>query len=129
MNTPFDLKEVRIGRDIVHARPIAWDREDFDGFGNDKDGEQMKPVSFHTTCPACAQLVEFSPDSLFTGVDGSIDNLACGSCKAGVERAKDKPAVVAQIIETQSPFVDPVAGGLMQTTLLSDKVQPFKVDE
>jgi hypothetical protein len=130
MSTPFDLKEVRVGKEVVHARPIAWDREDADGFGNDKNGDPMQPTKFHTTCPACAQLMEFSPTDLFEGVDGSSDNLACASCKAGVERAANKPAVIAKVVEIKSPFVDPIANKLMSTALVDEQnSQPFKVDE
>lgn len=125
--TPFDLKEVRVGKEIVRARPIAWADEDADGFGNDKNGNPIQPTQFHTTCPACAQLMEFGLNDLFTGVDGSVDNLACVSCKAGVERAPNKPAVIAKIIETKSPFVDPIAEKLIQAMI--SKQQAFKVDE
>lgn len=130
MSTPFDLKEVRVGKEVVHARPIAWDREDFDGFGNDKDGTPMQPIKFHTTCPACAQLMEFALPDLFKGVDGSSDNLVCATCKAGVDRAVDVPAAIAKVVEANSPFVDPIANKLMSTSMVDEQSsQPFKVDE
>lgn len=128
--TPFDLKEVRVDNETVHARPIAWDREDFDGFGNDKAGNPMQPTQFHTTCPACAQLITFALSDLYVGVDGSLDNLVCGSCKAGVERAADKPAVIAKVVAAKSPFVDPIAETSMSLDLVDvARCQPFKVDE
>lgn len=128
VTTPFDLRPVKIGKEIVHARPIAWNGTDSDGFGNDEAGNPITAFRFNTTCPACAQLVEFELSDLFKGTDGSDDNIVCASCKAGIDRAPDKEAVVAKIVETKSPFTDPIAEKLMSTTLIDDS-QPFKVDE
>jgi hypothetical protein len=129
VSTPFDLKAVKVGKDVVHARPVAWDRTDSDGFGNDEAGNPINAVRFNTTCPACAQLMDFGVDDLFKGTDGSDDNLVCISCKAGVDRTPNKPAALAKVVEAKAPFVDPVANKLMSTSLVDDNSQPFKVDE
>lgn len=126
--TPFDLKAVRIGKETVHARPIAWDREDADGAGNDSNGVPMSAVRFTTTCPSCSQLVEFGTNDVFTGKDGTPNNVVCISCQAGVEHTPDKQVAIVKIVEAKSPFADPIAENSMSTALIEES-QPFKVDE
>lgn len=129
VQTPFDLKEFKIGKDTAYARPIGWDGVDADGCGNDKDGKPITAIRFAATCPACAQLVEFNASDMFKGSDNSENNIICLSCNAGVELTPNKPAAIAKVVEIKSPFVDPVAGGLMSTSLFDENSQPFKVDE
>ena len=64
MSGPYDLLEVQMYDEILFARPIAWDEEDADGFGNNEKGEPVKPVRWMSTCPKCGQLVEFDKTNM-----------------------------------------------------------------
>lgn len=127
--TPFDLKPVFVDGVKVEARPTAWDKPFADSYGNDNDGNPTKPITYMTTCPQCAQVIIFGPPDLFVGKDGSVDNIACGACEAGTARAPDKVALVEKMKVAQSPFVDPVAGKLLDISGIDPTIQPFKVSE
>ena len=128
--TPYDLKPVYVGGVKVEARPIEWDQPSADGFGNNDAGTPIIPSKFMTTCPNCAQMVTFAPSDLFVGQDGSMDNIACGECKAGTEKAVDKVAIETKLTVSQSPFVDPIEAKLLDTANVDlTAVQPFKVSE
>jgi transcription elongation factor Elf1 len=128
--TPFDLKPVFVDGIKVEARPTEWDRPFADSFANDADGVPAIPTKFMTTCPRCAQIIVFVPRDLFLGKDGSKENIACGSCEAGVARAVDQEAVTNKIMTSKSPFVDPIGEKLLDTSNLDlTAIQPFKVSE
>ena len=128
--TPYSLKPVMVDGVKVDARPTEWDQPSADGFGNKKDGTPIIPSKFMTTCPRCAQMITFAPGDLFMGKDGSADNIACGHCKAGTDNAADPVAVEAKLTVSQSPFVDPIEGKLLDTANVDlTAIQPFKVSE
>lgn len=128
--TPYSLKPVFVDGVKVEARPTEWDQPSADGFGNNKDGTPIIPSKFMTTCPRCAQMIVFAPSDLFIGKDGSHDNIACGACEAGTTRAADPEAVKTKLTVSQSPFVDPIEGKLLDTANVDlTAIQPFKVSE
>lgn len=115
----FDLISIKIKNEHVQARPIEWDREPADGKGNGADGEPITPVKFMTTCPYCAQLINFRCDELYDG-----DNLKCPACSAHTPPSKvesmtiememaQAPDIKFSVVE--SPFIDPVANKLIDT--------------
>lgn len=95
----FELITVKLADEFVQARPVAWDKEIVDGFGNDKDGNEVTPVEFDATCPKCGNLVHFSTKDIYK-VSGD-DNIKCGECFAGNERAPDL-------------FKDPISAGVFK---------------
>lgn len=128
--TPYSLKPVFVDGIKVEARPTEWDKPSADGFGNDGDGVPIVPTKFMTTCPSCAALITFAPSDLFVGTDGSQDNVACGECKAGTTKSENPVATEEKLTLSQSPFVDPIEGKLLDTTNVNvAAVEPFKVSE
>lgn len=128
--TPYSLKPVFVDGTKVEARPTEWNTPSADGFGNDKDGTPIIPSKFMTTCPRCAQMIVFTPNDIFLGKDGSPDNIACGACEAGATGAADPEAIKAKLTVSQSPFVDPIEGKLLDTASVDmAAVQPFKVND
>jgi hypothetical protein len=104
----YDLLEVSVGKEMVMARPIAWSGEDFDGQGHDAKGNEVQAVSYHTTCPHCADLITFNVAELYLAMDGSERNLKCASCKKGKE-----PAPLPTVAPVDAPRVPPQATGLI----------------
>lgn len=128
--TPYSLKPVFVDGTKVEARPTEWDKPSADGFGNDGDGVPIIPVKFMTTCPACAALIVFTLSDVFVGKDGSPDNIACGECKAGMSKSDNPAAIEEKLTLTQSPFVDPIEGKLLDTASVdAAAIEPFKVSE
>lgn len=129
MTNPFDLKEVRVGTEVLFARPFEWDREHADGNGNDKFGNPILPTKFMTTCPKCSQLINFGPKDIFFSTKG-LESIACPGCMAGAEQAPVAAVVVEKMKVDKSPFVDPLAEGLFKTDLVAEGTLPeFKVTE
>lgn len=127
-NNPYDLKEVRLGTEVLYARPIEWDREQADGNGNDKFGNPILPIKFESTCPKCAQLISFGPKDIFFSTKG-FESIACTTCSAGAEQAPVAAVVVNKIKADKSPFVDPLADNSFKTNLPDGTPPEFKVSE
>ena len=83
----YDKQPFSIGNEILHARPIEWDREDEYGTGIDIDNKPIIPVKFEMACGKCGQMIILSlSDAL------EIDGLfvaVCPICKAGKEQYDD----------------------------------------
>lgn len=125
----YTLMPVYIGPHMVYSRPIEWNAEDVDGFGNDKEGKPVKAVRWHSTCPECAQLIDFDNSKIFT--DGKDLFVACEECGTG--STSEKTALSSAKVEekddvfedeedlhdswlpmsktTTSMFVDPISAG------------------
>lgn len=142
MSVTFDLITVVIKKEPIQARPIEWEQAPVNSLGQDASGTPVKPSKYMTTCPHCAQLIKFSPNELYDGID-----LKCPSCKAhtpprGQVSSQSVPAVEPLTIEQEMaaapelevvapvvapkvaipvedadpyPFVDPVAEGRVST--------------
>lgn len=108
-SSKFDLITVSIDGEKVEARPIEWDED--------------TPILYMTTCPKCAQRVEFNPSQLSRLGDTLIG--FCDECGVGKvqlfhvnedasvsERPKPKP--VEQEIETSEILFarDPIEAGV-----------------
>lgn len=126
---PFDPRIVRIGAEIMHARPIRWDEMLHDGSGH-KNGEEIIPLEYETTCPGCGQLFKFVPEEIWmSSVDGH--ECICCTCGYGYEEndldedldedlmdVLDEDLISAledyeglEELETVCPFIDPVGDG------------------
>lgn len=128
--TPYDLKPVYVDGVKVEARPTEWDQPSADGFGNSAGGAPIVPSKYMTTCPNCAQMLVFTPGDLFVGQDGSVDNVACGECKAGTTKAPNPVVLEEKITVSQSPFIDPIGAKFLDMANVDlTAVQPFKVSE
>jgi len=62
----FDLIPIKFGNEEVDCRPIEWDSENV-------------PIKYMTTCPKCAQLIEFMIE------DVCEDRYYCPNCENGKE--------------------------------------------
>jgi len=120
----YKLVEVRVGSQIVSARPVRWDEQDEDGFGHSVDGKEISAIGFHTTCPSCGELIDFDNVDLYLAIDDSENNLSCGACGAGnkkLETQADSPKEEIQDrkeIEIKSAgFIDPIAEGLFDVEI------------
>lgn len=91
----------------MQARPTGWDREIYDNEGNDRFGVQVKPTTFETVCPFCANLVSFDQVEIYESPDGAKNNVKCSHshCEAG-NPGIDKTKVY------KAEFSDPIAAGL-----------------
>lgn len=120
----FDLITVQIKDETIQARPIEWDRELADGKGNDKDGVPITPTRFMTTCPYCSQLIKFRHSDIYDGsnikcpecsVHNAPQNAECLTIEMEMAHPPDiKVAVPVGEVEVY-PFIDPVAGNLIDT--------------
>lgn len=127
MTTCYQLIDVQIGNQQTQARPVAWDREIWDGNGNDKNGEPVKPTEFNTTCPFCANLIHFNVDELYIAVDGSSNNVGCYTCKV----ANQKSEIASEekettVVASRTTFRDPIAEGLFGDEIDFEKLK--KID-
>jgi len=84
---PYDLLEVKINKEVLHARPVEWSGQDEDGFGRDKDGEYVHATKWHTTCPGCAQLIEFSMENC--AMEDESVFVSCETCNIGRDKVVD----------------------------------------
>lgn len=81
---PFQLKEIYIGDEMMHARPVQWDGKDFfDGEGRNERGDYINAIAWQTTCPGCGQQIQFGLNDVYIADDGTEDNISCPHCKAG----------------------------------------------
>jgi hypothetical protein len=125
----YELIHVRVGSEVLQARPIAWDREVWDGEGNDRDGVPVEAVEFVTTCPFCANLIQFKKDEIYYSsnpgasdkgpgtsrwaVGGAPTDVGCVTCGAGnakLEVEELEPELETVVVRTS--FKDPIASGL-----------------
>ncbi len=110
MITCYSLLEIHISNETLLARPVAWDVEDADGFGNDMNGNPINAVGWHTTCPSCGNLVEFGKEDIYVGRDGSEHNVKCCTCDSG-KKFKKTQHLTPGSPETAT-YVDPITAGL-----------------
>ncbi len=133
--TPFDLIPVTIAGNKLHPRPVDFEYDE-------KTGEASAAIKYHSTCPKCSQLIEFTPSDVHQRGNDSSDNpelfvSGCRECPlpkgcipalssyvVGVDYAHD-PAPTYQVdlanlellgkpIEANGEaFNDPIAGGVM----------------
>lgn len=120
MTSCYDLITIKLKNEIIQARPVAWDREIADGFGNDVRGNPVTAVEFHATCPYCGNLVHFTSDDIYKDKQEK-DNVKCLMCRAGSEvgnvgapkELKKTLAGGPKAIESKVlVFIDPIADGL-----------------
>jgi hypothetical protein len=100
----YELIDVLIGNTSIKARPTGWNREIYDGFGNDQFGRPVEAVSYETVCPHCSQLLSFAKDDIYESSDGTKDNIRCTLCKIG------KPEIEKDQYEAR--YIDPIGSGL-----------------
>lgn len=98
----FDLINIDVGGTPTQARPTAW-----------ADG---MPVRFQTTCPKCAQLIEFEGRYFACGACGAAGAVS----DAGVQQGPDAhlEGIVLPPLQnlteqhiTTDPIVDPLETG------------------
>jgi len=124
MTECYKLIDIMCGGEQLQARPVDWDREVVDGFGNDQKGDPVNAIGFHTTCPSCGNLVDFKKCDLYVGKDKSENNIKCEFCGCGAEfdksqyEGKEGEEVVEKKIKLPSlkakrlVFRDPITDGL-----------------
>jgi hypothetical protein len=110
MTTCYDFITIRLKHEDIQARPVAWNKEIVDGFGNGSDGKPVSPTEFHATCPYCGNLIHFTVDDIFKDVN-ETDNVKCLTCRSGNE-AVEEVKKQAAIAPKTSIFIDPIATGL-----------------
>lgn len=81
MTECYQLKYVKIGDEIVGARPTGWDKSDVDGFGHDEEGNDVNAIEWNTTCPQCADLVTFDVASIYQDRLGTL-YVSCDTCQS-----------------------------------------------
>lgn len=54
---PYDLLPVTLAGELLRTRPVEFEYDI-------KDGLPIAAIKYHSTCPKCSQLVEFSPDQI-----------------------------------------------------------------
>lgn len=118
MTTCYEFIDVKLLGERIQARPVAWDREICDGFGNDKNGTPVVAIEFHATCPYCGNLVHFSKSDVYKDSFGE-DNIKCLTCHRGNEAVASASTVVEEVKVTlptiqpkKQTFIDPIASGL-----------------
>lgn len=92
----YALIDVKIGSVEIKARPVGWNGADYDGQGNNANGEPLEAIAFHTTCPNCGNLVHFMSQEIYKSPDGAENNITCSGCGAGAEKAKIQPRDAAK---------------------------------
>ena len=118
MSQCYQLIDIQIKNDKTQARPIAWDRTLVDGEGNDEAGKPVVSIKFATTCPFCANLIEFNRDDLYTATNKSINNIKCETCGAANQKAEiaakeeEEKKTENVVVAHYTTFRDPIAAGL-----------------
>jgi hypothetical protein len=123
MTECYKLIDVVCGGHKLQARPVDWDRQDVDGFGNDRKGEPVNAIGFHTTCPRCGNLIDFRRSTLYVGTDETENNIKCESCGCGTDFSKlqneesgketvERKIEVPILTAKKLVFRDPIADGL-----------------
>lgn len=114
MTTCYEFIDIKIKNEMIQARPVAWDREIYDGFGNDRHGKPVLATEFEATCPFCGNLIHFSKESIYKD-SSKNDNIKCQECNAGNINVEDTGQVKTEkvaIKANKEVFIDPIASGL-----------------
>lgn len=117
----YQLRYVFVNKDLVGGRPIEWDSQDDDGYGHNNKKEDVNATKWHTTCPSCASLIEFSACDISSIEED--EHIRCSNCNAGIapEQNKTKGAIVKPTEEIVDDYlleiVDPIKSGLMVVDL------------
>ena len=113
MTPAYNLIDIQIKNQKTQARPVAWDREIWDGEGNDRSGNPVSPTEFNTTCPFCASLVHFNAEDLYTSLSGIENNVGCDACGAANQPSEVVEENSEDAVEANyTTFRDPIAAGL-----------------
>lgn len=105
MTVCYNFITLKLKEEEIQARPVKWDREIADGFGNDAQENPVKPTEFHATCPYCGNLVHFSVNDIYKDVYNN-DNIKCPTCYTGNETGKSVALSQGEI------FIDPINKGI-----------------
>jgi len=121
----YRLKEIFIKSTSIRARPIEWDRIDVDGQGHDKDGEDVYPTKWHTTCPHCANLLEFEAKDIYKLNEN--ENVGCTNCWVGEKPDGidwSNPVDVEELLSKIdiAEFCDPIISGNFDIEIDHDKL-------
>lgn len=126
----YQLIDISIGNNYTTARPIAWDRDDYFGNGNDSKGIPIIAVRYVTTCPGCGQGLEFNRNDIL--VKNDVNCIGCAICRITVAPAipKSTSAILAELPPAHKDdddiplppapsavFKDPVLEGLLEVEL------------
>lgn len=115
MTTCYNFIDIKLASEKIQARPTGWDREIYDGFGNDKNGNPAIATEFEATCPYCGNLVQFSKGDIFKD-SLEDDNIKCTSCNKGNKAVGQEVVVETQVLPEFQPkkqvFIDPIESGL-----------------
>ena len=118
MTTAYGLLNIIIKGQTVAARPIEWDKPDHTGHGQGRDGVELNPTKYVTTCPHCSQLLMFSPTELYISNNMPL-NLMCTECGVGGPKSQNQTSpdmsMTAPDNEPIVVFRDPIAEGLLST--------------
>ena len=104
----YTLLEVNVGTEKILARPVRWVIEDVDGFGHDKDGNDVVPSGYHATCPKCGNLIDFAAEQIYID-EHLVEYVACDNCNAGADKIGDID--LSKPIE-DSEIIDPIKDGV-----------------
>jgi hypothetical protein len=137
MTTCYEFIDIKLSGERIQARPVAWDREIYDGEGNDRKGNPVVATEFHATCPYCGNLVHFARTDIYKD-SFAEDNIKCLMCKRGAEAVGSASTIVKKVkIELPSftpkkqVFIDPIASGLFDVEVdleLLEKVESAESD-
>jgi hypothetical protein len=126
MTLCYQFIDIQIKDCKSQARPVSWDREIWDGNGNDIKGNPVNPIEFDTTCPFCANLIHFRVQDLYVAENGTINNIECGSCGVSNLRVESEIKVEGKMVEpTVTTFRDPIAAGLFGDEIDFERLKQF----
>lgn len=97
----YDLLDITVGGEEIAARPIAWSGVD-EGEGLDADGNSITVLKYVSTCPKCAQLMEFTPAEVAKSGDDNI--VICQTCGAGPSEKQKADGVTVVHVETTDTY-------------------------
>jgi DNA-directed RNA polymerase subunit M/transcription elongation factor TFIIS len=100
--TIYDLLDISVGGEEVSARPVEWSGED-EGEGLDASGVAITVTKYVSTCPKCAQLMEFSSSDVVKNGEASV--VICQSCGAGPSEEQRADGVKVVHVETDDRYV------------------------
>jgi len=105
-DNPYVMVSVKIGGVEVLARPFEFDSEPVDNATINKDGKQIKPTAYSTSCPNCGHGV-----TLY--VSGDYISGSCENCKAATDfiAPDDVEAADPDVRIYEDPFCNPVLAG------------------
>lgn len=87
----YELLEIRMKEgehtEVLYARPIKWNKDDFTGEGIDDEGHEIEAVEWEFSCPDCGQLSTIDKDNVVT-IDG-YDYTFCKQTNYGFETVKE----------------------------------------